>query len=278
VRDLTNKVAVVTGAASGIGLALVHGLLAKGMSVTMADVEEGALKEAADGLDRVLPVVTDVSDADAVEELAARTVREFGGVHVVCNNAGVSGTFGRVWAAPLEDWKWVFDVNVMGVVNGIRAFVPRFLEAGEGHVMNTASAASFEALPGMGVYAASKHAVLGLSEALKRELSASGANVGVTVLLPGGVVKSRIMSSERNWPAHLGAPPTRDDDPLPTMVRAGFTQAVDGGNDPSLAANAAIEGIINDAFLVCDETESLAQWGEHHADLGRGAVPVWPPT
>jgi short-subunit dehydrogenase len=147
----------------------------------------------------------------------------------------------------------------------------------EGHVLNTASAASFEALPGMGPYGASKHAVLGISEALRRELTASGSRVGVSVLIPGGVVKSDIMSSARNWPPMLGPEPAPDADPLPTLVRTMFTQAIDGGVDPHIVAQAAIKGIRNDTFAVCDAPDLLAQWGAHHAAVARGEPPTWPP-
>jgi short-subunit dehydrogenase len=140
--------------------------------------------------------------------------------------------------------------------------VPILVEQDEAHVVNTASAASFEALPCMGVYAASKHAVLGLSQALQRDLEAAGAKVGVTVLVPGGVVRSGIMSSERNWPAdRLGALPDRAEDPTSDMVRAGFTQAVAAGLDPKVCAAAAVEGIKTGAHVVCDDPEVLDKYG-----------------
>jgi NAD(P)-dependent dehydrogenase (short-subunit alcohol dehydrogenase family) len=284
VIDLGGRVAVVTGAAGGIGRALAEQLVARDMSVVLADVDEGGLATAtsalADGGARVHAVPTDVADAASVEALADATVSKFGAVHVICNNAGVSGTFSRTWVAPPEDWKWVFDVNLWGVVNGIRSFVPRIIDAGEGHVLNTGSAACFEALPGLGPYAASKHAVLGISEALRRELIAAGVKVGVSVLIPGGIVKTAIFGAEQNWPTdRLGAAPQRDTDALPTLVRDAFRQAaVTEGVDPSVTASAAVAGILDDTFLISDDPTSLAQWGEHHAAVARGESPAWPPT
>ena len=278
---LTGRVAVVTGAASGIGLALAKLLAAEDMSVVMADVEEAALNEAAEKLQAdgatVASVPTDVADAASVQALADTAVSRFGAVHVVCNNAGVSGTVGRTWVSAREDWQWVFEVNVWGVINGIRSFMPILLQQDEGHIVNTGSAACFEALPGMAAYGASKHAVLAISEALYRELTSASTPIGVSVLIPGGIVKSRIMSSDRNWLDRFGAPPERDNDPLPTMVRTLFTQGVDAGVDPSLIATAAIQAIRDNSFVVSDDKELLATWSAHHAALGRGEAPVWPP-
>lgn len=277
---LDGRVAVVTGAASGIGRGLATCLAAEGMSVVLADIEEGALAEttadlAGDGAD-VAGIVTDVADASSVQALADAAVARFGAVHVVCNNAAVAGRFARTYAASPEEWRWVLDVNVMGVVHGIRSFVPILLEQDEAHIVNTGSAACFEALPGMGLYAASKHAVLGLSEALRRELSARGAPIGVTVLMPGGVVRSSIMSGERNWPDRLGPLPDADDDPLPTMIRNGFAHAVSNGVDPEVCARAGVEAIKRGDYLACDDAGLLAQWSAHHAAQGLGERPTWP--
>jgi NAD(P)-dependent dehydrogenase (short-subunit alcohol dehydrogenase family) len=281
VKTLAGRVAVVTGAASGIGLAMSEVLAERGSSVVLADIEEGALKEATVALERrrasVLPVVTDVTDPRSVQALADAAVERFGAVHVLCNNAGVSGRVGRSWVTPLEDWRWVLEVNVLGVVHGVRAFLPILLAQEEGHVVNTGSAACFESLPGMGPYGASKHAVLGLSEALARELLAAGAPVGVTVLVPGDVVRTRIMSSERNWPASWGATPPADDDPLSTLVRSSFTAAMAAGDDPRRCATAAVDAVLAGSFLACDQPEQLATWGRHPADLAAGAAPTWPP-
>ena len=281
IEDLQGKVAVVTGAASGIGRALVDVLAGEGMAVVLADVEEDRLAIAAkhlagDGAS-VAAVVTDVSDPASVDTLAEAATSRFGAVHVLCNNAGVSGTIGRAWTTSVEEWRWVLGVNIWGVINGVRSFTPILLAQSAAHVVNTASAAAFEALPGMAPYGASKHAVLGLSEAYRRELAAAGSAVGVSVLIPGGVVKTDIMSSERNWPGPLGPRPEADADPLSGLVRSSFTQAIAGGVDPHVAARAALHGIRTDAFLVCDDAGLMAEWGRHPALLAQGESPSWPP-
>jgi NADP-dependent 3-hydroxy acid dehydrogenase YdfG len=281
VKDLGGKVAVVTGAANGIGRGLVDVFCGEGMSVVLADIDEDALgvaaKELADNGASAITCVTDVADAASVDVLAQTALDAFGAVHVVCNNAGVAGAFSRAWVATPEEWKWVLDVNLWGVVNGVRTFVPILLKQGEGHIVNTASAAMFEAFPGMGPYAASKHAVLGLSETLRRELIGVDG-VSVSVLLPGTIVKTGIMALEHRWPKRLGAAPGLDDDELPKSVRLAFTAGVDAGDDPHAVARAAVEGIKQDRFLICDDTVALAQWGQHHADIAQGEAPTWPPT
>jgi len=206
-RDLGGKIAVVTGAASGIGRELARACAAEGAHVALADVDEKGLAETA----RLLPpgcesiqARCDVTKAGDLESLAARTYERFGAAHLLFNNAGVA-VAGPVWSAPLDEWKWVLDVNLMGVVHGIRAFVPRMLEAGaEGHVVNTASVAGLLSVPGSGVYCASKHAVVSLSECLFHDLRAARSALGVSVLCPAWVATG-IADSERNRPAALAA-------------------------------------------------------------------------
>ena len=281
-QQLEGRVAVVTGAAGGIGRALAERLLDEGMKVVLADVERETLETTAEKLAAgggdVLAVPTDVADAASVDALAAAAVERFGAVHLVCNNAGVSGTFARSWMTADADWRWVFDVNVWGVINGVRSFVPILLEQDQGHILNTGSAACFEALPGMAAYAASKHALLGISESLHRELAAAGGTVGVTVFIPGGNISTRILDSERNWPDRLGPVPERDPDALPSMIRASFTQLFAGGADPITTVGAAVDGVKSGAFLVSDDATLLATWGSHPADLARGHAPLWPPA
>jgi NAD(P)-dependent dehydrogenase (short-subunit alcohol dehydrogenase family) len=189
---------VVTGGASGIGLALVERFAAEGMKVVASDVEEGALAKevsrlATAGAD-VLGVRTDVRDPASVRALADETLRRYGAVHVVCNNAGVAPTGPMLEASP-EDWRWVIDVNVLGVAYGVHAFAPILRAQGEGHIVNTASEAGLVSSAMLGAYVASKHAVVGLSESLYRELEGSG--VGVSVLCPN-LVRTKIFHSERN--------------------------------------------------------------------------------
>lgn len=189
--DLDGTVAVVTGAASGIGLALAEALVGEGVSVVMADVDGETLHEhrerlAADG-HRVHAVPTDVTDADAVERLAETAVDRFGDLHIAVNNAGIVNR-GVTWELSLEDWRQVFDVDLWGVIHGVRAFVPRILASGApGHVVNVASMAAVLPVDRLGPYTAAKHAVLGLSDVLRLDLEGIGAPVGVSVVFPGRI-------------------------------------------------------------------------------------------
>ncbi len=209
--DFEGKVAVVTGAASGIGLAMADRFAREGMRVVLADVEREPLERAAQalaeefGADSVLAVPTDVRDEDAVDALAASTFERFDTAHVLCNNAGV-GVGGLSWTVPADRWRWIVDVNLLSVAHGIRAFVPRMIEQGEGHVVNTASAAGILTGPGMSPYFATKHAVVALSESLYFDLHLVGAPVGVSVLCPEWV-RTRIAESERNRPDGVGEMP-----------------------------------------------------------------------
>lgn len=201
-EELSGKVAIVTGAASGIGLAMATSFAAEGMKVVMADIEAGPLAEAAAGLpDDVerLTFVCDVSDAAQVDALRDAAVEAFGTVHVLCNNAGVAGG-GPIWAQSRADWDWILGVNLFGVINGITSFTPLLIEQGEGHIVNTASIAGMISMPWGGTYNVSKHAVVTLSETLWADLQMAGAtNVGVSVLCPGWV-QTRIAESGRNRP------------------------------------------------------------------------------
>lgn len=205
--ELSGKVAVVTGAASGIGLALSRAFAAADMKVVLADIEAGALEKAVADLPEgteALSVVCDVSVGAEVEALRDAAVERFGAVHVVCNNAGVS-TGGPVWQHSVEDWEWVLGVNLWGVIHGVRAFTPLLIEQGEGHIVNTASMAGVTSPPFMGVYNVTKHAVVTLSETLFGDLSMAGAaGVGVSVLCPGWV-QTRIHEAGRNRPPAPGA-------------------------------------------------------------------------
>ena len=185
-EELRGRVALVTGAAGGIGLALVRQLAAEGMRVVMSDVDEARLTAAAAGVDAdVEAIAADVSRPDEVEALAERTMARLGPVDVLCNNASVTRP-GAAWELGLEEWEWLFSVNVLGVVNGIRAFLPAMLARGEpGHVVNTASIGGLLPYAGIAAYTASKYAVVGLSEGLQLDLQQAGAPIGVSVLCPG---------------------------------------------------------------------------------------------
>jgi NAD(P)-dependent dehydrogenase (short-subunit alcohol dehydrogenase family) len=188
-EQFEGRVAVVTGAASGIGLAITEALVAEGVRVVMGDIAEAALAEHADRLHAagadVHPMVADVSDADAVDALGQVAVDRYGGLHIAVNNAGIVNG-GKAWELTLEDWHRVLDINLWGVIHGVRSFVPRILATGEeGHVINTASMAAVLPVPGIAPYTVAKHGVLGLSDVLRADLAAVDAPVGVSVLMPG---------------------------------------------------------------------------------------------
>ena len=200
------KVAVITGAASGIGRALAERCAQEGMRVVLADIEEPALAQTAvemriAGTD-VLPVVTDVSKAEDVEALARQTLDAYGAVHLLCNNAGV-GAGSTVWESTLNDWEWTMGVNLWGVIHGLRTFVPLMLDQdSEGYIVNTASIVGLIPNHYGAAYHATKHAIVALSEKLYYDMAQWGGRIGVSVLCPGWV-RTGIMDSERNRPAEL---------------------------------------------------------------------------
>jgi NAD(P)-dependent dehydrogenase (short-subunit alcohol dehydrogenase family) len=199
-QDVAGKVAFITGGASGVGFGMAKVFLEAGMKVVIADIRQDHLDAAMGLLPGAHPIRLDVTDRAAMASAAAETERVFGKVHVVCNNAGIN-LFTDIGTATYSDWDWIMGVNFGGVVNGVQAFVPRIKAHGEGgHVINTASMASFIVGPGAGIYTTSKFAVRGLSEALRWSLAPHG--IGVSVLCPG-LVKSTIYESERIRPAHL---------------------------------------------------------------------------
>jgi NAD(P)-dependent dehydrogenase (short-subunit alcohol dehydrogenase family) len=203
IDQLHGKVAVVTGGASGIGLALAQRFGAEGMRLVIADVEEGVLDEATENLrDNGLDVIAlrcDVSRAEDIERLAEQTYDAYGACHVLCNNAGVVHR-ALAWEQTVADWEWVLGVDLWGVIHGLRAFVPRMLAGGEvGHIVNTASTAGLMAFPSIASYDVAKAGVVALSECLCADLGSVGAPIGVSVLCPG-VVRTRIYESERNRP------------------------------------------------------------------------------
>jgi NAD(P)-dependent dehydrogenase (short-subunit alcohol dehydrogenase family) len=258
-QEFAGRVAVVTGAASGIGRALSLRFARAGMKVVLADIEPEALAEAARtvgaGGVETLAVPTDVSKAAEVEALAERAVAAFGAVHVVCNNAGVAIS-GPAWLQTVSDWEWVLGVNLWGVIHGVRVFTPRLLAQGvEGHIVNTASLAGLTCLPGMSVYNVTKHGVVALSETLYHELSMLGAPVGVSVLCPG-FVNTRILDSARNRPAGLAGTaaelPGRAE--LDQLVR----QQVAAGQPPEEVAEAVFDAVRNRRFYVFP----TAAWNE----------------
>ncbi|HEV7732383.1 MAG TPA: SDR family NAD(P)-dependent oxidoreductase [Candidatus Binatia bacterium] len=251
-QDLRGKVAVVTGAASGIGRALATRFAGEGMRVVLADVEQTPLDAAcaelaAQGHD-VRAVRTDVSRADDVQRLAEATLDAFGKVHVVCNNAGVF-TGGRSWQAPLSDYEWVLGVNVWGVLHGLRAFVPILLAQGEpAHIVNTASMAGVTSAPMAAAYYMSKHAVVALSESLFHELSLEKTPVGVSVLCPE-MVSTGIARSDRNRPAALERGEL-EDDPGRDMVEGAIRELIYLGVPPSEIADRVLSAVLENRFWI----------------------------
>jgi len=205
-KDFKDKVAVITGGASGLGLAMARRFAAEGMKLVLADVEEEALRKVETEFRKAgVPVIgirTDVSRAQDVERLAEKTLATFGGVHLLCNNAGV-GPGGVVWENTVADWEWVLGVNVWGVIHGVRVFLPIMLrQDADCHVVNTASVAGLLSVPNMGIYCVSKHAVVTLTECLYHDVAQRSSRVGVSLLCPA-YVPTGIIDSERNRPALL---------------------------------------------------------------------------
>lgn len=240
--EFAGKVAVVTGGASGIGLAMARRFAAEGMKLAIADVEEDALAPAAEALRadgaEVLAVPTDAGDAASMDALAERVFDHFGTAHVVCNNAGV-GLRGRMWELGVSDWEFVLRVNLWGIIHGVRVFTPRLVEQDEGHVVNTASMAGLVSVAGVGPYNVSKHGAVTLSETLSAELRDAGSKVGVSVLCPG-IVATNLRDSERNRPAAL-----RDLDAAALRDRAERTPGFSAPGDmPAIAPELAAEHVL----------------------------------
>lgn len=250
--NFEGKTAVVTGAASGIGLALAERFADARMQVVLADVQQDALDRAVAKLQqrqaRVLGVLTNTMMEESVRTLADRAISEFGNVHIVCNNAGVASTRGgrarAIWEVPDEDWHWVMGVNFYGVLYGLQAFVPHMLAHGEpGHIVNTASLAAL--MPGGGTYGVSKHGVLCLTETLYNDLKAREAKISASVLCPG-FVNTNIFDAERNRPKDLET----SANPIPSEQMQLARGLLAQGKDPSDIAEAVFSSIQEDRLYV----------------------------
>jgi len=262
------KTAFVTGGASGIGLALGRAFAHADMKVVLADIEPGALAEAVEGLRKegasVLGVPCDVADPDSVDRAARAAFDAFGNVHVVCNNAGVAGG-GGIETFALDSWRWVLDVNLMGVVHGIRSFLPHMRAHGEGgHFVNTASMAGMVSGLGFTPYTASKFAVVGMSEGLALQVKPLG--IGVTVLCPG-YVRTRIGESGRNRPERYGPSPTIDPGSAAAALVAHVAERLAAGLDPGNVAARVLAAIRNDELYVFTDPEMTAEAEERFATI-----------
>jgi NAD(P)-dependent dehydrogenase (short-subunit alcohol dehydrogenase family) len=270
--ELEGKTAVITGGASGIGLATARRLASSGVNLVLGDIEDAALASALEGLTKegakAVGVHCDVADENDVHALRDEALSQFGGVHVVFNNAGVVG--GPTIGTPKKVWDWVFGIDIGGVVNGINAFVPHFLDQNEGHVVNTASLAGLGGMPGMGAYCASKFAVVGISESLFHELAMSGKDVGVSVLCPG-FVRTRIHESHRNMPNELVS---YNEDPMVKIVNDVASSAVNNGIDPDDVARAVENAIRTNAFWILTHERVALRTTEQRLGWMQGGAPL----
>lgn len=251
-RDLRGRCAVITGAGSGIGAALARRLAREGMLLVLADIAADDAQAVADeiGVASTLVVRCDVSDAASVQALADATYERFGEVGLLCNNAGIvpGGRHRKVWEYTVNDWNWSIGVNLFGVTNGIRSFVPRMIAAGRpAHVLNTASVAGFVSGPDSSCYGASKHAVVRATEALYAGLKEINAPIGVTMLSPG-LVATRIYDAERLRPDHLtDAEGTPKESPELEAMREDLYRSA---TSPEEAADLAVDGVLKDQLYV----------------------------
>jgi len=267
-RELAGKTAFVTGGASGIGLALGAAFAQAGMKVMLADIETGALAEAVKSLrdfgPNVRSVACDVADPVSVERAANAAYDAFGNVHVICNNAGVAAA-GGIDNISLDNWRWVLDVNLMGVLHGIRTFLPHIRAHGEGgHIVNTASMAGMNSGLGFSPYVASKFAVVGMSEGLATQLKPFG--IGVTVLCPG-FVRTRIGESGRNRPERYGATQTPDPASPAGLLIAQIAERLQSGLDPSDVAARVLAAIREEELYVFTHPEMRAELEERFAAI-----------
>ncbi len=254
-KDLAGKVAVVTGAASGMGRAMVRKAAAEQMHVLAGDIDEAGLAETVAGLENAQLMLTDVTSPDANEMLATAALERFGAVHLVHLNAGVL-TGGFTWENTVDDWRWVLDVNLWGVIHGVRSFVPRMLEAGEpGHVVITASVGGLTSGGLLGPYTTSKYGAVAIAESLHRELDMIGAPIGVSCLCPGPVATG-IFRSERN------RPDTYEDTCGPSSADAEaaafhstLVATIDEGTDPEVIPELVFDAVRNDKFWIFPHPE-----------------------
>jgi NAD(P)-dependent dehydrogenase (short-subunit alcohol dehydrogenase family) len=266
--ELKGKTAVITGGASGIGLATAIQFSKAGANLVLGDIEDGPLEREVNELRShgatVIGVHCDVSNESDVEAMRDAALKEFGAVHVIFNNAGVAG--GATIGTPKKIWDWVMSVNLDGVVNGMNAFIPLFLEQNEGHVVNTASEAGLVGVAGMGPYNASKFAVVGISESLFHELANTGKNVHVSVLCPN-FVRTRIFESERNMPKELAS---YAENPEGQEIKKIAAALVNAGIDAADVAKAVEDAVVNEKFWILTHEHSALRITELRLEWMRG--------
>lgn len=275
------KTAVVTGAASGMGRAFCSRFARAGMRIVAADVEVGALEAAVSDLRaegaEVIGVRCDVSRAEDHEALLAAAVEAFGAVHVVCLNAGVNGVNGPCWEQTVDDWRWTIDVNLWGVVHGVRTFVPHLLTHGDGHVVTTASIAGHTSSPFGAPYNVSKHGVATLSESLFHELRRAGSSIGVTCLCPG-FVATNILDAARNRTDGGGAVVGGDEpgDAGTAHFIEVVRRMIDAGKPPAEVADLVHDAVLTDQFWLFTDDVWDAPIARRHREIQERAEPTLP--
>lgn len=279
-QDFQGKTAVITGAASGIGLAMARRFASEGMNIVLADVESGALEQAVNSLAdqgaNCIGVPADVSRASDVQQLAEKAADTYGGVHVACNNAGVF-TGGLLWEESVADYQWLMDVNVWGVIHGIRTFVPMMQAQGDDcHIVNTASMAAVTAMPYSGIYHMTKHAVLGMSESLFHELAFHAPNVKVSVLCPE-LIKTGIAGAERNRPEKYTRPGDIVESEARSMVMNSINEGTADGISPDVMAERVLQAIIDEQFYILSDEEWRATANVRLDDIREGRNPTFSP-
>jgi len=264
-KEFKDKVAVITGAASGIGRGIARRAAKEGMKVVLADIERDALNQTEEELNKsgikVISVLTDVSKPENIEKLARKAIDTFGEVHLLCNNAGVAAP-GALWECNLSDWNWVMGVNLWGIIHGIRVFIPIMLQQDNNcHIVNTASMAGLgSGESGNGIYSITKHGVVALSESLRMSFAQMDCKLKVSVLCPG-FVSTRIADCERNRPAEFCGP-----DYVPSLERIlknhpeseqfvkAFIEALEKGTSPDKAGDIVFEAMKNELFYIFTDT------------------------
>ncbi|MFN0027169.1 MAG: SDR family NAD(P)-dependent oxidoreductase [Acidimicrobiales bacterium] len=282
-QTLTGRTAVVTGGASGMGRAFCERFARAGMRIVMADVEDAALQAAAAELAatgaEVLAVRCDVAKPEDHQAVLDAAVDRFGQVNVVCLNAGVGGANGRSWTISLEDWRWTLDVNLWGVVHGIRTFVPHLLTHGDGHVVTTASIAGHTSSPFGAPYNVTKHAAVTVTETLYHELQKEGSTVGVTCLCPG-FVNTNIIDSARNRP---GGPPPRRETVGDAPRESGGSRfmeiarrMIENGKPPAEVADLVHDAVLSNQFWLFTDEVWDEPIGRRHQEILERQPPTVP--
>jgi NADP-dependent 3-hydroxy acid dehydrogenase YdfG len=262
---MTTPVAVVTGAASGIGLALSTALARSGYRVALTDVRPDPLREAADGIRAAIPdaevtaIVSDVTSAESMVELAAAVTVQWGDVDLVINNAGVIGPVGPSWTGPLEQWRSAMDINFWGVVHGMRAFLPAMIERDSGRIVNVASVASWSSAPQMGSYGSSKHAVLAITESAFRELAELGSNVALSMVCPTTVRTGLVDHIAGRQASNAG--------------EEKLLAARETGLSPDEVAALVLEGIAAGDYVITTNRAWLLNAARQRVQIAEGATP-----